>query len=262
MEHRELSGEREARENYLQQLKEERELGAKEPVPQVDVLQMYKSIRSWAVTSLVLGALSIFAGGTLDPVWGIVMIVIAVLSWRIKIPAMFVLYSVFMAWAALTNGLSVLTGEGGSWVILALVQIYWVVSIIRQFKRYSHLSLQELYETGAWPADLDPPQQEAVITGRFAIAGVALAVISLILLPSVFVGGIVLAMIIPMSELLERIFGWFLGGAVDIAVLALGLSCAAVVSRNNKKGWAVGGVIVSTLILVGWLIFVIAASLG
>ena len=156
-----------------------------------DVVQMYKSIRSWATTSLVLGGLSVFAGGTLDPVWGVVMIIVAILSWRIKIPAMFVLYSVFVAWAAIMNGLSVLVGGGVQWLLLAAMQVYWVISILKQFTRYNQLPLQELYQAGTWPVDLAPPQQESIITGRFSIAGVILAVIALILLPTVFVGGVV-----------------------------------------------------------------------
>jgi tetratricopeptide (TPR) repeat protein len=214
-----------------------------------EVVQMYNSIRSWALTSLVLGGLSLFAGGTLDPVWGIVLIVSAILSWRIKIPAMFVLYSVLMAYAAVMNGLSVFAGGSVSWLILALLQAYWAVSILRQFRKYSRLPLLTLYETGTWPANLAPPQPESIITGRFAIAGVILAVTELILLPCVFVGSVALLVITPMSEL-PWLREWLLNGALDIAVLALGLSCAAALSKNNRKGWAIGGV-VGALLAVG-----------
>ncbi len=225
-----------------------------------DVVQMYKSIRSWATTSLVLGGLSVFAGGTLDPVWGVVMIIVAILSWRIKIPAMFVLYSVFVAWAAIMNGLSVLVGGGVQWLLLAAMQVYWVISILKQFTRYNQLPLQELYQAGTWPVDLAPPQQESIITGRFSIAGVILAVIALILLPTVFVGGVVLAMITSASQP-PQLMEWLLGGAVDIAVLALGLSCAAVLSKNNRRGWAIGGIAVSALVLIGWLVFPLVPNL-
>ena len=225
-----------------------------------DVVRMVKSINSWAVTSLMLGGLSIFAGGALDPVWGAIMVLLAILSWRIKIPAMFVLYSVLMGWAALMNGMAVLLGGNPTWLILALMQVYWVVSILRQFRKYSRLPLQAFYEAGTWPADLDPPQSESLITGRFAIGGFILAVTSLILLPSIFVGGILLAMMKPASAPPQWL-DWLFVGAMDMAVLALGLSCAAALSQSNRRGRAVAGVVMSALVLIGWLVLALVLRL-
>jgi len=64
---------------------------------------MYKNFRSWAIVSLVLGGVSLVARETFDPVWGIVLIIIAVLSWKTRIPGMFAVYAVVMAWAAFSN---------------------------------------------------------------------------------------------------------------------------------------------------------------
>jgi len=226
-----------------------------------DVVQMYKRIRSWAIYLLIVGGFSIFSGSTLDPVWGVLLMVVAVLSWRIRIPAMFSLYSVTVAWAAVMNCIAVLTGADVRWLFSAIIQVSLVVLMLVSFRKYRRLPLQEMFEAGTWPAELAPPRQESSITGQFAIAGAILALIALILLPSVFMGGIVLPMMIPISQPPELVV-WLLTGAVDIAVLALGLSCSAILSKNDRKGWAVGGISMSALVLIGWLVILIVPNLG
>ena len=225
----------------------------------VQVHKMHKSIRSWAIVSLLLGGVSIFAGGVLDPVWGIVMIIVAILSWKVRIPAVFVIYSVIMGWAAVMNGVSVLVGGEVGWLVLALVQVFWMVSLVKQFRKYSYLPLQKLFKSGKWPAHLDPPQRDDVVTSRFAIAGIILAVTALILLPSVLVGTIMLVAITKPSQTPPQMV-WLLSGIVDVAVLALGFSCAALLSKNDRRGWAIGGVVVSALVLIGWLGFLLLAN--
>ncbi len=228
---------------------------ARQVALQVAATRMHERIRSWAITSLVWGGLSIFASGTFDPVWGIVMIVIAILSWKIKVPAMFVVYGAFMGWAAVTNGLAVLTGGNISWLLMAALQAYWTYSILKEFKVYRQLPLQELVDAGAWPAHLGPPQPERVITGRFAIVGAILAALAIILLPTVFLANIGLRVLTGTAP--ESLLTWMLLGSVDIAVLALGLCGAALLSKTERKVWAIGGVVISALVLIGWLLFLI-----
>ena len=93
------------------------------------------------ITLLVFGGLSIFASGTFNPGWGILMIIIGILSWKIRNPAMFVIYSVMMGWVAVMNGLLGLQEEKW-WLILAVLQVYWTVSMAKQYRRYRHLRLK------------------------------------------------------------------------------------------------------------------------
>ncbi len=233
-----------------------------------DVVQMYMRIRGWAVAALLLGGLAAASGNVLDPIWGIVMVVVAILSWRIKTPAIFVVYSVPLAWAALMNGVRVFVGVAMygaaaligavdmAWLVLALLQVFWTVLTLRQFRKYRRLPLRELFEAGTWPADLAPPQPEAVVTGRFAIAGIVLAVISLALLPCIIVGSYVLVTAADTGPTPQQM-AWLLPGAADVAVLALAFSCAGLLSGNDKKGWAIAGVAVSALELIGWVAMVL-----
>ncbi len=55
----------------------------------------------------------------------------------------------------------------------------------------------------------------------------------------------------------ESLLTWLLLGSVDIAVLALGLCGAALLSKTERKVWAIGGVVISALVLIGWLLFLI-----
>jgi tetratricopeptide (TPR) repeat protein len=229
---------------------------ARQAAVQKAIARMYERIRSWAITSLLWGGLSIFASGTLDPVWGIVMIVIAILSWKVKVPAMFIVYGAFMGWAAVMNGLAVLSGGSVTWLLMAALQAYWTYSIVKEFKVYRQLPLQELFDAGVWPAHLPPPQPEPVITGRFAVGGAILAATSLILVPTVFLADVALMMLVGPTWA-SQLLSWMLSGSIDLAVLALGLCGAALMSKTERKVWAVGGVVISALVLIGWLLFLI-----
>jgi hypothetical protein len=220
-----------------------------------DVVEMYQLIRIWGVLML-LGILSVFIPGTADPAWGIIMAAVGILSWRTWIPAMFVLYSVLFAWAAVMNGMAVLAGAGLRWLAMAVVLILFVAGAIRRFIRCRRLPLQELFEAGTWPAKLAPPQKEASVTGRFAIAGVVLVLIAAILLLSALVSTVAPVTIAETSakpQLVARL----LSAGVSIAVLALGLGCAALLTKNDRKGWAIGGVVASALILIAWLAYLL-----
>jgi hypothetical protein len=234
----------------------ETQLSAEASAQRAEVVQMHKELRIWAITSLVIGAASLIAGDTLDPLWGSVMIVIAILAWRVKLPAMFLLFSVLMAWAAVMNGWAALTGTGVWWLVLSALQVYWTFSLVKRWRTFSQLPLRALHERGAWPEDLPPPQEEATTTGRFAIGGLLLAVAALILFPTALGLAVVLVTMRGLSEA-PPLLGRLVPAAIDMAVLAFGLSLAALLSENRRRGWAIGGLIASGLALVVWLVFLL-----
>ena len=216
------------------------------------VLEMHKNFRSWAVVSLIMGGASLVARETFDPVWGIVLIVIAVLSWKTRIPGMFAVYAVIMAWAAFSNLVSGLSGSEWWWLGLASAQIYWTIAIVRQWRKYRHLPLQELHQSGVWPADLPPPQNETLILSRFAVIGAILAGVSLVLLPGLCIGTVVIEISAQLTET-PPIMMLLMSGLLAVSVLALGLSCAALLSKTDRKGFAISGVAMSGLQLIIWI---------
>jgi hypothetical protein len=224
----------------------------------------------WTISSLIFGGISIFASGTFNPGWGIVMIVIGILSWKIKTPAMFVIYGVMIGWAAVMNGLVVLQGEEIWLLVLALLQVYWTVSIAKQYRKYRHLRLRELYEAGNWPGNLTPPADQAVISCRFAIASTSLAGITMILLPISCFG--MFAYIILLQEAMAEQAAWLnqfsmqatgivMEVMIGIAVLALGLGLAAILSGSQRKGLAIAGTVMSAIVLVSWIGFILLMTI-
>ena len=230
-------------------------------VSDLDVRQMHSDLRRWTISSLVIGALSVFVGGTFDPVWGVVMIVIAILAWQIKLPAMFVLYGVLMAWAAVMNGLGVLMGGSAIWMALSFLQVYWAYSIFKRWKKYNDLELGELYESGEWPPEIDPPQDEGTVASRFGIAGLILSLLALVLLPAMFVVAVVLVAVTG-EGVSPGWMVWLIEGSVDMGVMGLGLSLAGMLSGNERRGWAIGGTVTSALVLVVWLVLLMLPWLG
>jgi hypothetical protein len=226
---------------------------------------MYKEIHSWAVFSLILGGISIFSGSTLDPVWGFLMIVVAILSRKTRFPGMFAVYAVVMGWAAVMNALSVLSGGELYWLILAVFQIGWTVSLVKKIKKFSQLNLAELYRAGQWPTDLAPPQDEEKLANKYAGASAILATIpwaifslacgSIILLVILFTAtqtmpaGAAEGTALPVEDSPGIGQNYFCSGTIYLAVLSLAFGLAAMVSRTSKRKLAISGIVASSLFL-------------
>ena len=146
--------------------------GSAEPdLPELkDVALMYKSIRLWSIGFVLFGSFYILfmlrSGGILvsasvmvDPLWGMILLTIAILSWRIRIPAMFVIYAVTIGWNMIRVGTTLLFTGRTMLVIPLLFQIVLIVILVNQFRKYRHLRLQELFLAGKWPANLALPRR-------------------------------------------------------------------------------------------------------
>lgn len=237
------------------------------------VLEMYKNFRSWAVVSLIMGGASLVARETFDPVWGIVLIVIAVLSWKTRIPGMFAVYAVVMAWAAFSNLVSGLSGGERWWLGLALMQVFWTVAIVKQYRKYRYIRLTELYQAGTWPANLDPPRNENVVSGHFAAASVILAACPWLFLPVFCLAIFLFALAAQSSQSPEiamqsldqpgfvSLSQFLCSGTLAMTVLALALGTGALVSKTTKRNLAIGGVIASAVFLIILLAFLLIGIL-
>jgi len=77
---------------------------------------------------------------------------------------MFAVYAVIMAWA-LFEPCFWLSGSEWWWLGLASAQIYWTVAIVRQWRKYRHLPLQELHQA-VFGLRTFPAQNETLILSR------------------------------------------------------------------------------------------------
>ncbi len=223
---------------------------------QAEVIQMRKTMRGWVISFLIIGGLSIFTSKTLDSVWGVILIFIAFLSWINKMPEMFVLYGVMMAWASVNNFFSsFLGGFAPQWLALAAVQVVWAISILKQYKKYRHLQ----------------SEKKSHVIGSFGLASTVISALILVLPPLAILGVVIYtagqgeAALIDFSTRVDRLsevsVGIVVNGLVDFAVLALGLGITAVVSIG-KKGWGIAGTVMSSIILAGLLCMYFLAVIG
>ncbi len=91
------------------------------------------------------------------------------------------------------------------------------------------------------------------------MASVALAVAAMTLVPCIAAGNAALSMV-PGGSPEPRLLAWLLPGGVDIAALALGLACAARLSKNKERDLALAGIVFSALVLIGCLAAALAIT--
>ncbi len=93
---------------------------------------MLRDLRNWGWGLVVLGAIHLFTSGFLYSTWGVMLIVVGLASFFFKDAAMFVVYSITLAWAALSN----LTSFSPGWGIFSILQVVWTVQVFRRFQLY------------------------------------------------------------------------------------------------------------------------------
>jgi hypothetical protein len=95
---------------------------------------MLKEIRSWGFWSLGLGVLHLIAAGFLDSAWGLLLIIVGLASFYFRTASMFIVYTVVLAWAALSNLISL----NPEWMIFALLQLYLAFRTFKDFRRFQN----------------------------------------------------------------------------------------------------------------------------
>lgn len=193
--------------------------------------KLVKSARSWGTWLLVLGVLQLVASNLLEPTFGVLLLIVGVLSFVFTHPALFVVYATTLAWAAVSNILSALVGGQVQWGIFALVQVYMAYSTLREYKTYRQNEVayrQMLQAEGVSDA------QERVPVQVFPIGGCALAVGGALLLVATFTALIYLGATQPDTEPSAWI-NWLFGLAQGFAILAVGLSAASLASQFRHR---------------------------
>jgi hypothetical protein len=97
---------------------------------------MLKEIRTWAFWLIGIGVLSLVASTLLDASWGILLIVVGLVSFLFKDAAMFVVYGVTVAWAAVSNAIGGIGAQQWVWVIFSVIQVYITVRVFISYARF------------------------------------------------------------------------------------------------------------------------------
>ncbi len=98
---------------------------------------MVRDVRSWGKWLIGLGVVHLIASGSLDASWGIMLILLGVMSFLFTSPSLYVIYAVTMAWAGVSN----LIGSGLGWSVFAIFQFYLTFRIARQYYVFRKVGL-------------------------------------------------------------------------------------------------------------------------
>ena len=211
---------------------------------QADHKLMLKEIRSWGLWSLGLGVVHILSSGFLNSGWGILLIVVGLSSFYFRTAPIFVIYTVALSWAALTNLLSLSTG----WVVMSLLQLYFAFRTFKDFQRFRK-SEDKLTLTSK---DISTNSQRAAKS--FPWIGSLLGCSSLVGFVILFILTIYLGATYGWESLTPTYYNFLQGTMETFGVLGFSVSLASLLSKHTPKALPIIGVIASGLFMVVWLL--------
>jgi len=211
---------------------------------------MLRELRSWGFWSLGLGVVHIVSSGFLDAGWGILLIVVGLASFYFRTAPMFIVYTVTLLWAGLSNLISSTAG----WMVFAVLQAYLAFRTFKDFQRFGKMESEfsQLSDVGM------------VFNQR---AKNAFPWIGSIFGCSSIVG---LVSLIGLTLFLAAAYGWesttpfyytLMQGVVETAgVLGFSVSLASLLSGHRPKSLPIIGLIGGGLFMIAWLALVIYAN--
>jgi len=96
-------------------------------------------LRKWGVALIILGVIHFALAGFLDPVWGVVILVIGTLNLFILKPQMLIVNGGALILVGLINIITTLAIGFSGWVIFGGFQIYWGIQEIVRYENYAAL---------------------------------------------------------------------------------------------------------------------------
>ncbi len=204
---------------------------------------MLREIRSWAFWLLGMGVVHVIVSGVFSAPWGVLLIAVGLASFYFRDAAMFVVYAVTLGWAGVSNLLS----GSSTWMVLAILQAFFVYMTLRQFQRFRRAQAEELQKLQAEHPEQSLPSDRSVRI--FPWVGLVMGSLSLTGVVLLFFGAMVVAV---MTENVS-FPGWVTfaeGLVVDGAVLGFACSLGALLSGSQRKVVAIAGGVLSVLTLL------------
>lgn len=134
----------------------------KSPNPEVTYEKMKSELKKWGYGLMGFGALHIVLASVLDPVWGVILIIVGICNILISHRALFIVNGIAIMTAAVFNMIAMAEAGAGALIILIIMQIGWGINEIRKFKLYDEVKWPNNYreETGKsakLPEDFECP---------------------------------------------------------------------------------------------------------
>lgn len=199
-----------------------------------------KEVRSWAITLLVLGIISIFASGFLSAPWGVLLIIVGLASFYFRSSASMVVYGVTLAWAGVSN----LTSRQGFWIGFAILQGFLVFRVFQKFTAFRRAEAN-FTEQEAASYGLIPQRSASIFPWTAGILGVS----SLLGLIGIF-GAAVAFVVIAKSQIIPSSMIFLEGLIVNFGVLGLAIGLASLLSKHPRKGVAITGIATGILTML------------
>jgi hypothetical protein len=211
---------------------------------------MLKDMRSWAWWLVGFGVLNLFIAGTNGIGWAWLLFMVGAAPFIFKDAVMYILYTVTLAWAGISNLISGQTG----WIFFSFLQFYMAYQTFRSYTRFQKLQ-DEIARTPVIEAT--PAKHTWLVAPKtFPWLGGLLGIGSLTGLVLMF--GILLALgIMGAQEPSETLFLLAWQFVVNAAVLGMAVSLSALLARYRYKAASIFGLIGSCLVLIIWLILVV-----
>jgi hypothetical protein len=231
--------------------------------PDTSLLQlaMRRDIRSWGGWMIVLGIISFISSGFLDSSWGVLLIVVGLGSLVFQTPAMYIIYGVTLAWAAVNNALL----GSGTWAIFSLVQVVMAIQTFGQFRRFN-----KAYQAGKRAAEAPVPPEGQDIIMKDVIPpdpyapflswlSLGMGILGLFGLLAVLGFGILQNIFQPAAQISADVLGFASGVAIDFNLLGFSAGLGSLLARHRFKGASITGMIAGGLGIVIMIGLMIAA---
>jgi hypothetical protein len=223
---------------------------------------MIREVRSWGFWMLGMAVIQLFVAQTLFSPWALLQVTIGLASFYFRTSAMFMVYTVVLFWAALSN---LLSGSGG-WGLFSLFQVFLGFQVLRDFNRYRRAEA----EYRSRPLGQDDPQPGPDFFDRgskiFPISGClvgALAGAGAMAFFLLFVGAIVIgANGSAVPGWLEPVAGGLVGLTQVVAVLGVGINLGSLLVKYPERVFAWLGLSMSLLISLLYIILMLVNLFG
>lgn len=111
----------------------------KSPRPEVTFEKMKSELKKWGFGLMGFGALHIVLASVLDPVWGVILIIVGICNILISHRALFLVNGLAIMTAAIFNMIAMGEAGTGAPFILIIMQFAWGINEIRKFKLYDEV---------------------------------------------------------------------------------------------------------------------------
>jgi hypothetical protein len=203
-------------------------------------VSIFKEIRSWAVTLIVLGIIHLVTSGFLSSSWGVLIILVGIASFYFRSASMMVVFAVTLAGAAFTNLLSGNT----KWIIFAILQAGLVVSV---FLKYVRFKKAEADTTNGEPEDVGlTPKRSAK---AFPWLAFGLGLFSMVGFVSIMIYAtisITMGALSNFTKFLDFIFD----SMRNFGMLGIGFGLAGLLNKYQKTACSILGIVFGALTIL------------